>query len=104
MDRRQSARVSVQLPVSVWGLDAFGQAFTTSALVTNMSGGGLVVRGIRRRMKIGDTLDVRMGSSKGQFRVVWIGESSEVGLAAVTANTFFPTSVLVHCSGAAAAC
>jgi hypothetical protein len=104
MDRRRNARISVQLPVNVWGLDAFGQAFTSPAIVTNMSTDGLVLYGVRRRMRIGDSLDVRMGTAKAQFRVIWIGETSELGLETVAGQAFFPPSVLVHCSRAAATC
>ena len=102
MDRRRSARVCVQLPVNVWGLDAFGQAFTTPAVVTNMSAGGVVLQGVRRRMRVGDALDVRMGDLKAQFRVVWIGDMSELGLQRVAGNSFFPASAVMHCSQPAA--
>ena len=104
MDRRHSPRVSVQLPVNVWGMDAFGQPFTCSAMVTNMSTGGLVLRGVLRRLRIGDTLDISMGATKAQFRIIWLGETTEVGLQAITSASFFPSSVLVHCSQSAAAC
>jgi len=104
MDRRRTPRVSVQLPVQVWGLDAFGQPFTESAMVTNLSSGGIVVEGVRRRMRTGDVLDVRMGSSKAEFRVVWISEEGELGMQNLTAQSFLPQSVLMHCAQAAAAC
>ena len=104
MDRRRSARVCVQLPVSVWGVDAFGQPFTSPAMVTNMSASGIVLQGVRRRMRIGDALDVRMGESKGQFRVKWIGEMSELGLEKVTGNSFLPVSAMAQFSQAAATC
>ena len=90
MDRRRTARVNVQLPVSVWGVDAFGQAFTSPAMVTNMSANGVVVQGVRRRLRIGETLDVRMGTCKGQFRVIWVGEMSELGLEKMDGPSFLP--------------
>jgi hypothetical protein len=98
MDRRRSARVRVQLPVNVWGLDAFGQAFTTPAVVTDMSAGGVVLQGVRRRMRIGDSLDIRMGELKAQFQVIWIGDMLELGLKRVSGNSFFPASAEMHCS------
>jgi len=104
MDRRRAARVNVQLPVSVWGLDAFGQAFTSPAMVTNLSANGVVVQGVRRRMRIGETLDVRMGSCKGQFRVIWVGEMSELGLERMDGNSFLPVSTLVQFAQPAATC
>ena len=104
MDRRQNPRIAVQLPVQVWGLDAFGRPFTDPAMVTNMSSAGLVVEGIRRRIRAGESLYVRMGDIKAEFRVVWIGAMGELGLQNLTAQAFLPDSVLAHCSQAAAAC
>ncbi|PYV51084.1 MAG: hypothetical protein DMG92_05485 [Acidobacteria bacterium] len=51
MDRRQSPRIEVQLPVQVWGMDAHGQPFMNPALVTNMSTSGLVIQGVRRKIR-----------------------------------------------------
>ena len=106
MDRRQSPRIEVQLPVQVWGMDAHGQPFTHPALVTNMSAGGLVIQGVRRKIRAGEILDVRMGDEKAQFRVVWVGSegSGDMGLQRITAHSFVAHSVLAHCSQAAAAC
>jgi hypothetical protein len=104
MDRRRSPRVSVQLPVEVWGLDASSQAFMQSALITNMSSGGIVVEGLRRRMRPGEVLDVRMGCETARFRVIWVGEQGELGMEALTSQTFVPPYVLAYCSQAAGAC
>ena len=104
MDRRRAARVSVQLPVSVWGLDAFGQGFTSPAMVTNLSANGVVVQGVRRRMRIGETIDVRMGDKKAQFRVIWIGEMAELGLERIDGNSFLPASTLAQFAQPAASC
>lgn len=105
MDRRQSPRIEVQLPVQVWGMDVYGQPFINPALVTNMSAGGLVLQGVVRRVRVGEVLDVRMGADKDQFRVVWIGATGDLGMQKITtASTFMPGSVLVHCAQAAAAC
>ena len=87
-------------------MDAHGQPFTHPALVTNMSLGGLVVQGVRRKIRTGEILDVQMGEDKAQFRVVWVGSEGygEIGLQRVTPHTFVAHSVLTHCSQAAAAC
>lgn len=106
MDQRQSPRIEVQLPVQVWGMDAYGQPFTGAALVTNMSTGGLVLQGVRRRVREGEILDLRMGDETAQFRVVWVGGtgSTMLGMERITAQAFLPDSVLAHCSQVAAAC
>lgn len=104
MDRRKSPRISVQLPVNVWGLDAFGQAFTESALITNVSSGGIVLQGLRRRLRPGEVLDVRMGCETAHFRVVWASEKGELGMQALTEQPFVSPHVLIHCSQVASAC
>jgi hypothetical protein len=109
MDRRNNPRVEVQLPVQIWGMDIFGQPFTAAALITNMSTGGLVVQGVRPRIRVGEIVDIRMGEERAQFRVVWVGglgtrSAGELGLQRVTAEAFIPDSVLVYCSQSAAAC
>lgn len=73
-------------------------------MITNMSSGGLVIQGVRRRMREGEVLDVRMGCQTAHFRVIWVGEGNELGMEALTTQTFVPSSVLVHCSQAAGAC
>jgi hypothetical protein len=97
MDRRQSPRVSVHFPAQVWGIDAFGQPFTSPVVVTNISTGGLVVQGVNRRIRIGELLDVRIANEKAQFRVVWIADA-HMGLERITAQGFLSASVLAHCS------
>jgi len=104
MDRRHNARISVQLPAQVWGVTASGRPFTDSALVVNMSAGGIVLRGVQTRIRIGEFLDVRLDGSRAQFRVVWIGDNGDLGLQNLSAETFLPRSVLLHCAQAAAAC
>jgi hypothetical protein len=110
MDRRRSPRVEVQLPVEVWGLDAHGQAFMDPALVTDMSSSGLVLQGLRRKIRAGEILDVRMGDDKAQYRVIWIGgtntgRAGELGMQRITADPFFPlNSVLTCCAQAAGSC
>lgn len=106
MDRRQSPRIEVQLPVRVWGMDAHGQPFTHPGLVINMSIGGIVIQGVRRKLRTGEVLDVQMGEDKAQFRVIWAsGEGyGEIGLQRVTSHTFVSHSVLSYCAQAAASC
>jgi hypothetical protein len=104
MDRRNNARVSVQLPAQVWGVNASGQPFIGSALVVNMSEGGIVVRGIHARIRLGELLDVRLDKSTSEFRVIWIGSNGDLGLQNQSAETFLPKAALVHCAQAAAAC
>jgi hypothetical protein len=85
-------------------MDAFGQAFTSPAMVTNLSANGVVVQGVRRRMRIGETIDIRMGNNKGQFRVIWVGDMSELGLERIGGNSFLPASDMAQFAQSAATC
>lgn len=73
MDRRRNPRVTVLLPVQVWGVDAHSLPFTQLVTVKNFSSGGAVVQGLRRRVNPGEVLEVQTGDGKAQFRVVWVG-------------------------------
>ena len=87
-------------------MDAHGQPFTHPGLVTNMSVGGLVIQGVRRKLRTGEILDVQMAQVKAQFRVVWVVSegNGEIGLQRLTSHTFVAHSVLTHCAEAAATC
>lgn len=109
MDRRRTARIEVQLPVEVWGIDAHGQAFMDPAIVSNMSTGGLILEGLRRKIRGGELLDIRMGKDKAQYRVVWVGGTGtgkvgQLGMQRVTVEPFIPQSVLACCAQAAGSC
>ena len=73
MDRRRNPRVQAQLPVRIWGVDAHDLPFIQLATVKNLSSTGVVVHGMRRRVKPGEILEVQMDEEKAQFRVVWTG-------------------------------
>ena len=73
-------------------------------MVTNLSANGVVVQGVRRRMRIGESIDVRMGNNKGQFRVIWVGDMSELGLERIGGNSFLPSSDMVQFAQSAATC
>jgi hypothetical protein len=104
MDRRQNSRVCVQLPVQVWGLDSCGRPFSEAALVTNVSSGGIVLEGLKRRVRPGELVDVRLGTETGQFRVVWTSSTGEVGMQTMKSKSFLPYSVLACCAQNAGAC
>jgi hypothetical protein len=73
MDRRRNPRVTVLLPVRLWGVDAHSLPFTQLVTVKNFSASGVVVQGLRRQVNPGEILEVQTGDGKAQFRVVWVG-------------------------------
>jgi hypothetical protein len=103
MDRRQKSRVTALVPVRVWGVDAFALPFMQLASVRNISGGGAVIQGIRRQLLPGETLEVQLGVSKAQFRVVWVGtpgtrREGEIGVESLPSEPSIWDVNLVRCS------
>jgi hypothetical protein len=73
MDHRLTSRVAAVLPVRVWGLDAHAQPFMQQASVTNISRSGAAIRGMLRRVRPGEVLEVQFANQIAQFRVMWVG-------------------------------
>ena len=91
MDHRQTLRVMAMLPVRIWGIDAHAQPFMQLASVTNISSGGAAVRGVHRRIRAGEVLEVQFGSQIAQFRVMWVGQvgtarQGEIGIVSMPAQ------------------
>lgn len=85
MDRRRQPRVSVELPVKIWGVDANSRPFTQDASLRTISGRGATLQGVRAQLKPGNLFDLQYKGKKAQFRVVWTGKQGtamqgEVGI------------------------
>jgi hypothetical protein len=74
MDRRRNSRVTVRLPVRIWGVDAHDLPFMQLASVRNLSSTGAVIQGMRRQIKPGEILEMQLDEEKAQFRVIWTGQ------------------------------
>lgn len=83
MDRRKERRLNVELPVRIWGVDRMGQPFAELVRVRNISNSGAVLIGVRSKIQPGELLDVQLGSSRAQFRIVWMNLSGEAGVHAL---------------------
>jgi hypothetical protein len=85
MDRRQQSRVFVDLPVQIWGMDAYSRPFMQPASLRTISGRGATLQCVDARLKPGDVVDVLYEGTKAQFRIVWCGKpgtemAGEVGV------------------------
>ena len=83
MDRRTERRLNLELPVRIWGVDRMARPFAEIVRVGNVSNRGAVLIGMRSKMQAGDVLDVQLGASRAQFRIVWISFSGEAGIQAL---------------------
>jgi hypothetical protein len=106
MDRRSQQRISVELPVQIWGMDANARPFTQPASLRTISGRGATLQGVSAQLKPGDLLDLQYQGSKAQFRVVWLGKPGtemhgEVGVENLTSDIQLWDVDPLKCSAAA---
>ena len=79
MDKRPESRVSADIPVRVWGMDADGRPFFQNALAGNLSSRGAQLSRIRHALKIGDIIGIQYGEIKARFTVIWVKNSVAPG-------------------------
>jgi hypothetical protein len=94
MDRRRQQRVSVELSVQIWGVDAHAHPFTQHASLRTISGRGATLQGVSAQLKPGDVVDLQYQGTKAQFRVAWLGKPGtemhgEVGVENLTTGVQF---------------
>jgi hypothetical protein len=68
---------------------------------------GALIQGFRRQVRLGELLEVQLGTEKCQFRVVWIGNAAsrrggEIGLESIAVETGLWNLNLWQCSQFAA--
>jgi hypothetical protein len=91
MDRRRQQRVSLEIPVIIWGVDIRARPFTQPATLRTISSRGGTLQGVCAQLKPDDILDLQYQSVKAQFRVVWMGMrgsdmQGEVGIESLSAD------------------
>jgi hypothetical protein len=106
MDRRRQQRISVELPVNIWGMDTHSRPFTQPASLRTISGRGATLQGVNAQLKPGDVVDLQYGTTKAQFRVVWLGKAGtemqgEVGVENLSKDVQLWDVDPLRCSGAA---
>ena len=106
MDRRSQQRVSVELPVKIWGVDANARPFTQPASLRTISGRGATLQCVDAQLKPGDIVDVLYLGTKAQFRIVWCGKpgtemAGEVGVENLSADARFWDIDPLRCAAAA---
>ena len=72
MEPKGEARVSADLPVRVWGMDADGKPFFQNATASNLSSEGALLSGIQHPLKMGEILGVQYGDKKARFEIKWV--------------------------------
>jgi hypothetical protein len=65
-------RITVDLPVRVWGMTADGRPFSQHARAQNISSEGALLAGIENELKVGDVVGVQCEEKKTRCTVIWV--------------------------------
>jgi PilZ domain len=65
-------RVTVDLPVRVWGMNKDGRPFSQHARAQNISSEGALLAGIESELKVGDVIGVQCEERKTRCTVIWV--------------------------------
>jgi hypothetical protein len=77
-DRHSEPRLSVDLPVRIWGLSAEGRPFSQHARAHNISSDGARISGVENELKVGDVIGVQCDEKKSRCTVVWVMNTGPV--------------------------
>lgn len=74
MVMRRERRVTVPIPVRLWGLDREGKVFSQSARTLNIATNGARIFGVTAALERGFIVGLQCGNMRARFMVVWVGE------------------------------
>ncbi len=77
-DQQTEPRLSVDLPVRIWGMSAEGRPFSQSAHAYNISSEGALISGVESELKVGDVIGVQCAERKTRCTVVWVMNTGPV--------------------------
>jgi methyl-accepting chemotaxis protein len=99
IERRDSPRIDIALPVRLAGTDASGLTFDQEVVTINISRQGASLQGVHGKLQVGDKVTLARLGKQEPFRVEWMvpkktDSASQVGVSAVDSNTSFWDDVL----------
>jgi hypothetical protein len=71
-DQQTEPRLTVDLPVRVWGMSADGRPFSQHARAQNISSEGALISGVESELKVGDVIGVQCDEKKARCTVIWV--------------------------------
>ncbi len=77
-DHQTEPRLSVDLPVRVWGMTAEGRPFSQHARAQNISSEGALLSGVESELKVGDIIGVQCDEKKTRCTVIWVMNTGPV--------------------------
>jgi hypothetical protein len=79
MEKRPESRVSADIPVRIWGMDADGHAFFQNAVAGNLSSEGARLSHLSHSLKVGEIIGIQHTDKKARFYVMWVKNSQAPG-------------------------
>ncbi len=77
-DQQSEPRLTVDLPVRIWGMSAEGRPFSQSAHAHNISSEGALISGVETELKVGDVIGVQCAEKKTSCTVIWVMNTGPV--------------------------
>lgn len=77
-EHQTEPRLTVDLPVRVWGMSAEGRPFSQNARAHNISSEGALISGVDNELKVGDVIGVQCDEKKTRCTVIWVMNTGPV--------------------------
>jgi hypothetical protein len=77
-EHQTEPRLTVDLPVRVWGMSAEGRPFSQHARAHNISSEGALISGVDNELKVGDVIGVQCDEKKTRCTVIWVMNTGPV--------------------------
>ena len=71
-NHQSEPRLTVDLPVRIWGMNAEGRPFSQHARAQNISSQGALISGVESELKVGDVVGVQCDEKKTRCTVIWV--------------------------------
>jgi hypothetical protein len=76
--QQKEPRLSVDLPVRIWGMSAEGRPFSQHARAQNISSVGALISGVDNELKVGDVIGVQCDEKKARCTVIWVMNAGSI--------------------------
>jgi hypothetical protein len=76
-DQPTDPRLTVDLPVRIWGMSAEGRPFSQSARAQNISIDGALLTGFEANLRVGDVIGVQCDERKSRCSIIWVMNGSD---------------------------
>jgi hypothetical protein len=77
-EHQSEPRLTIDLPVRIWGMSADGRPFSQHARAQNISSEGALISGVENELKVGDVVGVQCEEKKTRCTVIWVMNTGPV--------------------------